>query len=707
MPSIVQGYEYDIFISYRQNDNRSGWVTEFVAALQEELAATIKDSVSVYFDTNPNDGLLETHLIDKSVENKLKCLIFIPVISQTYCDPKSFAWQNEFIAFNKAAGNDSIGGSIKLSNGNVSGRMLPVKIHDLDIADKSLLEFELGGPIRSVEFIFRSPGVNRPLKPGDSRTENLNHTYYRDQINKVANAVKEIITALKDPVNQNARNTKDGQLTKKPKRNTRTSLVIFSFLLVLSVAAYFLYPKLLSSEKAEVEIDKSIAVLPFVNLSNDPEQDYFSNGVMEEILTHLFKIGDLRVTSRTSVMGYKGTTKKVTEIAKELKVAHILEGSVQKDGEKVRITVQLIDAVNDRHIWAEHYDRELKDVFTIQSEVAIQIASSLKTSLSPELKERIESSPTNSTEAYDLYLKGREQIGTYYSKFELSYIYKGIDFLDRAIALDSNYSKAYTGLAYAHWVLAQFSPDYSARTWETSKKYSMKAIELDPSDGLAYAELAEVQYKWDWDSMAARASFQKALQLAPGDINIHDNAMWFYQRINDCENLEKERRILISMGDPDEAGDYFFPLCKNDLNQILELNADDYWFYKAPILLHQKKYQECIEYLKEELTISPYNIIYRTILGEAYALAGDLKMADQTIKELKGLSDKRYVSKCEIATIYLAMGDKDKAFQLLDQALKEHDPYLHVLKEFFVSMYRINDDPRFVSIMERSWIPRK
>jgi adenylate cyclase len=463
----------------------------------------------------------------------------------------------------------------------------------------------------------------------------------------------------------------------------------------------------LSSEKAEVEIDKSIAVLPFVNLSNDPEQDYFSNGVMEEILTHLFKIGDLRVTSRTSVMGYKGTTKKVTEIAKELKVSYILEGSVQKYGEKVRITVQLIDAVNDRHIWAEHYDRELKDVFTIQSEVAIQIASSLKTNLSPDLKQRIESSPTSSTEAYDLYLKGREQIGFYYSKYELSYIYKGIDYLDRAIALDSNYSKAYTGLAYAHWVLAQFSPDYSPRYWEESRKFSMKAIELDPDNATAYAELAEVQYKWDWDRMAARASFQKAIQLAPGDHDIHDNAMWFYQRINDCENLEKERRILISMGEPDEAGDYFLPLCQNDLDQILALKADKLGFYQASVLLHQKKYQECIKYLTEDLAISPYNIIKRAILGEAYALSGDLKMADQTIKEITGLSGKRYVSKCEIATIYLAMGDKEKAFQLLDQALNEHDPYLHVLKEFFVSMYRIKDDPRFVSIMERSWIPRK
>ena len=126
MPSVLPGFEYDIFISYRHNDNRSGWVTEFVSALQEELAATLKEPLSVYFDTNPHDGLLETHSVDKSLEGKLKCLIFIPVISQTYCDPKSFAWQHEFVAFNKMAKEDQFGRDIRLAGGNVASRILPV-----------------------------------------------------------------------------------------------------------------------------------------------------------------------------------------------------------------------------------------------------------------------------------------------------------------------------------------------------------------------------------------------------------------------------------------------------------------------------------------------------------------------------------------------------------------------------------------------------
>jgi TolB-like protein len=706
MPSVIAGYDYDIFISYRQKDNKyDGWVTQFVNNLRKELEATFKDEISIYIDENPSDGILETYDVDKSLEGKLRSLIFIPIISQTYCDPRSFAWKHEFCAFNKMSKEDRFGLDIKLSNGNVASRILPIKIHELDAQDKAFLENELGGALRSVEFIYKEPGVNRSLKVEDKEEKNLWGTNYRNQVNKVANVIKEIITALKNPVTQNARNANNDQLTTEPKRNTRRSLVLLSFLLVLGIAACFLYPILLFPEKTEVALDKSIAVLPFVNLSNDPEQDYFSNGIMEEILTHLFKIGDLRVTSRTSVMGYKGTTKKVAEIAKELNVAHILEGSVQKYGENVRITVQLIDAVNDRHIWAEHYDKELTDVFTIQSEVAIQIANSLKTSLSPDLKERIESSPTKSQEANDLFWKGREQIDQYYSKFEFSYIYKGIDYFDRAIALDSNYSNAYTGLAHAHWVLGQFLPDYGPRQWEVSKKYSMKAIELDPSNGLAYAELFQVQYKWECDIMAARKSLQKALQFGPGDEIVHSYAYFFYHRIGDCENLEKESKILMTMGVSDR--DYLLALCRNNLDQILALPAEKYDNYRATILLFQKKYQECIKYLTEELKNFPYNPVYRAELGEAYALSGDLIMAKQTIKELTGLSEKRFVSKTQIATVYLALGDKEMTFKLLEQALKENDVYLHVLKEFSVSIYSIKDDPRFVSIMERSWIPRK
>ena len=145
MSSLVPGFEYDIFISYRHKDNKyDGWVSDFVANLKRELGATFKEEVSVYFDENPTDGLLETHNVDKSLQQKLKCLIFIPIVSQTYCDPKSFAWQHEFCAFNRIAKADPIGRDIKLKNGNFASRILSIKIHSLDPKDKTLIENELG-----------------------------------------------------------------------------------------------------------------------------------------------------------------------------------------------------------------------------------------------------------------------------------------------------------------------------------------------------------------------------------------------------------------------------------------------------------------------------------------------------------------------------------------------------------------------------------
>ena len=198
MSSIIEGYNYDIFISYRQNDNRyDGWVTEFAANLKKELDAIIKDKISVYFDANPQDGLLETHSVDRSLEDKLKCLIFIPILSRTYCDSKSFAWNFEFLPFLEIANNDTLGLNIKLIGSNVASRVLPVRIHDLSPEDIKLVETNIG-IIRSVDFIYKSTGVNRPLRANeDHPQDNLNKTYYRDQINKVANAIDDIINSIK------------------------------------------------------------------------------------------------------------------------------------------------------------------------------------------------------------------------------------------------------------------------------------------------------------------------------------------------------------------------------------------------------------------------------------------------------------------------------------------------------------------------------
>jgi len=200
--AIQSEFEYDIFISYRQNDNKyDGWVSEFVEKLKQELKATVKDNLSIFFDENPFDGLLETHQVDDSISSKIKSVIFIPIISQTYCDTTSFAWQHEFIKFRDVSDNDSLKRNIRLPNGNFASRILPIKIHDIDVEDIRLLEKELSGGLRSVDFIYRDSGVNRPLRSVDDELIRSSMTLYRNQINKVANAIKEIVSGIKQ-VNQ-------------------------------------------------------------------------------------------------------------------------------------------------------------------------------------------------------------------------------------------------------------------------------------------------------------------------------------------------------------------------------------------------------------------------------------------------------------------------------------------------------------------------
>jgi len=198
MSSLLSGYEYDVFISYRQNDNQDGWVTQFVENLQRELKSIFKAEISVYFDSDPHHGLSETHDVDGSLKEKVKCLVFIPIVSQTYCDSNAFAWQKEFLAFLDFAKQDGRGLDITLSGGNVAKRVLPVRIHEIEEIDKTLFENEIGGVMRPVDFIYQESGVNRPLKIADSRQDNLNKTDYSNQVNKVANAIKQLVNTLRE-----------------------------------------------------------------------------------------------------------------------------------------------------------------------------------------------------------------------------------------------------------------------------------------------------------------------------------------------------------------------------------------------------------------------------------------------------------------------------------------------------------------------------
>lgn len=199
MPSILPDFEYDIFVSYRHNDNQyDGWVTEFVEKLKQELDATLKDKLTIYFDRNPKEGLLDTHQVHESLAGKIRAMVFVPIISQTYCDVSSFAWKEEFLGFLNEAAQDPTGKTVRTAGGNVVSRVLPIKIHDIEADDVRLLERELGGVLRSIDFIYQDAGVNRPLRSKDDDLPGA-HTrlLFRNQINKVANSIKEVVYGIK------------------------------------------------------------------------------------------------------------------------------------------------------------------------------------------------------------------------------------------------------------------------------------------------------------------------------------------------------------------------------------------------------------------------------------------------------------------------------------------------------------------------------
>ncbi len=617
MPSILPGFEYDIFVSYRQNDNRSGWVTEFAQNLKEELAATIKDPLFVYFDSNPHDGLLETHNVDKSLQGKLKCLIFIPIISQTYCDPKSFAWQQEFLAFNKLAKEDPFGRDIRLANTNVASRILPMKIHDIDPEDIELLENELGSAVRSVEFIYKAAGVNRPLTPSDNPDKNGNKTYYRDQINKVANAVKEIIYGIKYP----DRVTESRAETEKAEGA----------------------PQLQGVSKPAIG-DRSIAVLPFVSLAQDASQDYFADGIMENILIQLAGLRHLRVISRTSVMRYKKTTKSAPEIATELGVKYILEGSAQSHGNKVRIQVQLIDAQKDTNIWGKVFVESLDDIFTIQNSVAEIITHELNTSLLPKESEKLKEIPTKNIQAYDMFLKGRHA----FNRFNLEGYRTAEKYFKQALEQDSDFAQAYSYLASTYSALMSWNGDLSPeQSLEKINRYLPEALKRGATDN-DYLTKAFVELFIAKDFLAAEKWLLKAMEMGPNNANV----------------LYTYSYVLSMMGRSEEALRFVEKAKGIDPTSVSAFNYLGICYYLM------KRYDEAKTTFQEALQLYPYGLRQYDHLARVYLTIREFQEAANTILAgLKSSSIRPPSMIAYLAAAYTGLQQEDKAQPLLDELL--------------------------------------
>jgi len=641
MSSIVPGYNYDIFISYRQKDNKGDkWVSEFVEALKTELESTFKEEISLYFDINPHDGLLETHDVDESLRAKLRCLIFIPIISRTYCDPKAFAWEHEFKAFVEQASHDQYGLKVKLPNGNVASRVLPVRIYDLSPEDIEACETVIGGVLRSIEFIYAEPGVNRPLRANeDNPNDNLNHTTYRNQINKVANSIQDILQGLKHYI-QHPGGFPERVIepAQTPGKNSRKKIIAGSVLVLLLIVLGVLFvPGWLKEESTP---EKSIAVLPFKLLSNEPDKQYLADGMMEAILLHLSKIHDLRVLGSTSVEQYRRTDKTIEAIGKELNVEYILEGNFQKYGDEAKLIVQLIRTRKESHIWSNEYNRNWNDILAVQSEVAKAVASELNAVITPEEKEIIEARPTVDLTAYDLYIRANEYENRTNNEEDYRY---ALQMYKKAVEIDPEFTLAWVGMAACSRFLYWFCYDLSEENLATAKSYLDKAKALSPGS-------KEVRFEEAWYFYHCMRDYHRALEL-----------------------LEK-------LGDDYPNDDYIIActgfLCRRfgEFTRSLELNEKAlsmnssvffYWEDAAFTLRVLREYDKAEEYFKRTIDISPDNTETYMSLSDLYISTGQLQAASEFIAENKDSFEARDLKRYQSQLAFLER-NYDQALLLMN-----------------------------------------
>ena len=458
---------------------------------------------------------------------------------------------------------------------------------------------------------------------------------------------------------------------------------------------------------------RSIAVLPLANLSGDASQEYFSDGITDQLITNLAKVGSLRVISRTSVMRYKGTRKGLPEIAKELNVDAIVEGSVVKSGQKIRITAQLLDGPTDRHLWAESYERDFGDVLKLQNDVAEAIAVQVRAELSPEVKAQLRSARPINPEAYEPYLRGRYYFTNQFTSAVALKTAKNN--FEEAIRKDPSFALAYAGLADAYFYLADQSELPPDQAYKSAKQALNKALELDDSIGETYDTLGVLSWRFDRDFASAERYFNKAIELAPSYSCAHeDRAIYlsFMGRGAEAQNEIARSRIL----DPgpsslitEVAADYQM----RDYEALLDASrrqvASDpkEWTGHFNLGLGYQgtgKMVEAISAYQKALEISGGNPNAAAALAQAYARVGKRALAEKILADLEK-SKSVYVSPYTLATIYASLGEKDKAFEFLERAVKERslDITYHIKADPRIDNLR--SDARFHDLMHRMGLP--
>jgi len=487
-------------------------------------------------------------------------------------------------------------------------------------------------------------------------------------------------------------------------------------IIVMAIIIVFLYlqPRYLNGTDGKIGYgseskinDKSIAVLPFTNMSNDPDQEYFSDGMMEEILNNLVKIPDLKVISRTTAMRYKGSTKSLREIGLELGVATILEGSVRKYENKVRITVQLIDVNTDHHLWSESYDRYFDDIFVIQSEVAQKVASSLQADVQPEVRLRIESQPTSSTEAYNLFLLATAQNRAGERD-------RAIQLLEEAIIIDPKFATAYAQLGFlksAYTWARETEVSSSEDAIKIAMPYYEKALDIDPLNEQAHMELALLHLWYQWDFEAAEKEYWILKELNPnytwGDFLVASGR--FEEAVKDTE-LGVQINPLSSVIWGEKIISLYFNNQPEKSLKVIEEGLVLHQSSNTPmdasrVYLYLGMYDKVIETIQKYL----YNVVAPRPLGTlaiAYYHLGELNKTNQLLAEIKQLGETSAAGSPSfyVAMIYTQMKEVDLAFEWLDKAYEDHEVEMYWLK-VEPPFEPLHDDPRWQVMLDKVGFP--
>lgn len=467
---------------------------------------------------------------------------------------------------------------------------------------------------------------------------------------------------------------------------TRLRLLFGAAALLLLLVVGFLVYRNTGAGGTKQPAIKSLAVLPLKNLSGDASQDYLADGMTDALIGTLSRIHNLRVTSRTSVMRFKDTHLSVPEIARTLQVDAIVEGSVIRDGTRIRVHAQLIRAATDEHLWSEAYDRELRDVLSLQSDVAQSIARKVEVTVTGEEHARLSSARTVDPEAYEAYLKGRY----YWNKRTADSMPKAALYFEQAISKDPGYGAAYSGLADCNSGLAWHGFMSPAEVLPKAYAAAQKAVEIDPHSAEAHASLALVlDHKWDW--AGAEVEFKRALELNPQYANAHH---WYGDYLSiqgrHDEALVEAKRALeldpLNLMIGTWVGLRYYLASRYDgaIEQSQNTVDLDPNFAAAHLILgesyvQQGKHKEGLDELQKAASLSGDSPLYMAQVGVSLALAGEKKEALRAIRELQDISGKRYVSPYGVAQIYAALNDKEQTYKWLETAYRDRAVWMSYL----------------------------